>query len=80
MKMKNVKSGFKVCGIYPYSREAVIKPEAATAFRPGKLPQLPGLKFIPMYRPARNESSVQINASTSCRIDGSCSLGNLQSS
>lgn len=83
MKMRNVKSGFKVCGICPYSREALIKPEATTAFRPEELPQLPGLKFIPMYSPARKESSVQTNASTPCRIQSEYSyfsLGNLQSS
>ena len=37
MTMKNIMSGFKVCGICPYSREAQIKPEATTSFRPRRI-------------------------------------------
>ena len=74
MTMKNIMSGFKVCGICPYSREAQIKPEATTSFRPEELPLLSGLKFIPMYSPARNESIyVRVNTSTPCQKERTAS-------
>ena len=64
----NEKYNVLVCGMCPYSREALIKPEATR--RPEELPLLSGLKFIPMYSPARNEStSLRVNASTPCRKD-----------
>ena len=57
MSMKNVISGFRVCGIHPFNREVLVKPEEKyTSFRPEKLPELSGLKYIPMYSPRRPQS------------------------
>ena len=54
MSMKNVMSGFRVCGICPFNREVLTKPEEQySSFKPEALPQLSGLKYIPLYSPAR---------------------------
>ena len=54
MSMKNVLAGFKVCGIYPFNKAAIVLPEERyTSFKPEALPQISGLKYIPMYSPMR---------------------------
>ncbi len=54
MSMKNVIAGFRVCGVYPFDREALVLPEEKyTSFKPETLPQRSGLKYIPMYSPMR---------------------------
>ena len=50
MTMKNVMAGFRVCGVYPFNREALVLPEEEyTSFKLEALPQISGLKYIPMY-------------------------------
>ena len=65
MTMKNVMAGFRVCGVYPFNREALVLPEEEyTSFKPEALPQISGLKYIPMYSPARPRTeSVHFNLS-----------------
>ena len=65
MTMKNVMAGFRVCGVYPFNREALVLPEEEyTSFKLEALPQISGLKYIPMYSPARPRTeSVHFNLS-----------------
>ena len=55
MTIRNVTSGFKVTGVYPFNRNAVldkIPGENYTTFKPECLPQTSGLAYIPLYSPA----------------------------
>ena len=58
MSAKNVMSGFKVCGVYPFNREVFDVPEERyTSFKPEKLSEISGLKFIPMHSPMQHDFS-----------------------
>ena len=62
MTMKNVMAGFRVWGVYPFNREALVLPEEEyTSFKPEALPQISGLKYIPMYSPARPELNLNLS-------------------
>ena len=52
MTIKNIKSGFKVTGIYPFNREAIVLPEEKfEQFKPQTLSTSSGLSYIPFYSP-----------------------------
>ena len=66
MSMKNVLSGFKVCGIYPFDRTVFHEPDEQkkyTSFVPESLPRNSGLKYIPLYSPvpSRRQQSITSN-------------------
>ena len=46
MTISNIVSGFKVTGVYPVDREALLGP-----FTPSPLPEETGLAYIPLYSP-----------------------------
>jgi hypothetical protein len=52
MSMKNIRSGFKITGIYPFDPKALI-PDSVTdndpiSFDPSSLCQQTGVKYIPL--------------------------------
>lgn len=54
MTMANIISGFRMTGIYPLNCLALHpKEQCSGKFRPDRLAQKTGLKFIPLYSPAR---------------------------
>lgn len=61
MSMKNVMSGFRVCGVYPFNREAlalVLPEEQYTTLNPEALSQISGLKYISLYSPVQPQTIV----------------------
>lgn len=89
MTMKNITAGFRVTGIYPFNREAVLVKKEFTQFQPEDLLKSSGLKFIPLYSPshlstpkssmlltspAASSSSVDLSASFSLSEDERPSL------
>ena len=50
--MENLISGFRHCGVYPFNRDAQ-RPKRLSSFDPQSLSQKTGLKYIPLYSPAR---------------------------
>ena len=68
MTLRNVTSGFKVTGVYPFNRNVVLEKlpgEKFTSFKPECLPQTSGLAYIPLYSPApcrdRAQKSVKLD-------------------
>lgn len=54
VSMKNVLAGFRVCGVYPFNWVSFDLPEEQyTSFKSETLPQVSGLKYIPLYCPLR---------------------------
>ena len=54
MTLRNVIAGFKVTGVCPFDRDAVLErlpAENFTKFKPESLPQSSGLAYIPLYSP-----------------------------
>ena len=51
--MENLVSGFHFCGVYPFNRDAQRPKLPPSKFDPLSLPQKTGLKYIPLYSPAR---------------------------
>ena len=50
---KNIHSGFKTCGVYPFSSHAVHLPlEEHASFKPEAVVKKSKLKYIPLYSPA----------------------------
>ena len=52
--MKNIMSGFRVTGVYPFDRNAISLPgEQKPAFDSDEVVRNSGLSYIPMYSPVR---------------------------
>ena len=55
MTLANIVAGFRVTGVCPFNRNAIRLPsEESTKFNPEALPKSTGIKYIPLYSPARN--------------------------
>ena len=55
MSLPNIMAGFRVTGICPFNRNAISLPsEEPTKFNPEALSQATGIKYIPLYSPARS--------------------------
>ena len=57
MSMSSVIAGFRTTGVYPFNRHA-LQPatDTPTSFNPASLCDRTGLKFIPLYSPARQRA------------------------
>ena len=51
--MDNLVSGFRFCGVYPFNRDAQRPKSPSENFNPSSLAEKTGLKYIPLYSPAR---------------------------
>lgn len=59
MTIKNIKSGFRVTGIYPFNKDVITLPEDNfESFRPEALSQRSGLAYIPLYSPIRQNRAL----------------------
>lgn len=67
MSAKNVLAGFKTCGIYPFNRDVFDLPdESYTAFKPERLLEISGLKFIPMHSPMQRATTLCSSSMKAC--------------
>ena len=63
MTLPNIVAGFRVTGVCPFNRNAVRLPsEARTKFDPEALPKSTGIKYIPLYSPARSHQPSKLNS------------------
>lgn len=53
MTMENIVSGFRHTGVYPFNRDALLPKPAKLTFDPTSLMNKTGLRYIPLYSPAR---------------------------
>ena len=51
--MENLISGFRFCGVYPFNRDAQRPKSSLPNFNPLSLAKKTGLKYIPLYSPAK---------------------------
>ena len=52
--MENMVSGFRYCGVYPFNRDAQRPRSSPAKFDPLSLSKKTGLKYIPLYSPAKH--------------------------
>ena len=57
--MENLVSGFRFCGVYPFNRDAQRPKSPSENFNPSSLAKRTGLKYIPLYSPARPRPSLE---------------------
>ena len=56
MSIRNIMSGFKVCGIYPFDRNALRLPLEEVPKRMETLAKKSGLAYIPLFSPAKRRN------------------------
>ena len=66
MTLKTITNGFKVTGIYPFNRNAIIESGKYKLFNPTSLVVESGLAYIPLYSPARHARSKVTHTPVSC--------------
>lgn len=57
MSMKNITAGFRVTGVFPFNKQAVVFPEEKSSIKvelKDTLPKDTGIKYIPLYSPCRS--------------------------
>lgn len=60
MTIKNIKSGFRVTGVYPFNKSAIVLPEESyEKFNPEALSRHSGLSYIPLYSPVKSRKQFQ---------------------
>ncbi len=78
MTIKNIKAGFRVTGVYPFDRSAIVLPdENFKTFEPELLSSASGISYIPFYTDselATPKKSVRVQESSS-DSDDSLSVG-----
>ena len=70
MSIKNVLSGFKVCGIFPFNREAISQvPIYKQHVQMESLASKSGLAYIPLFSPAKSpgKSHTRTHRHSSCQ-------------
>ena len=70
MSIRNIMSGFKVCGIYPFDRNALRLPLEEVPKRMETLAKKSGLAYIPLFSPAKRRNYHHRSESS----DSSCSI------
>ena len=77
MTQMNVLSGFRVCGIYPYSRESILSKIPQDDEPAAKaLTEATGLAYIPLYSPIRPPSGRDTQISPLMHESNGCSMLN----
>ena len=63
---KNIHSGFKVCGVFPFNRDTVALPseQHKASFKPETVLKKSKLKYIPLYSPAPVKKSQKSSQTT----------------
>ena len=63
MTMENIVSGFRHTGVYPFNRDALRPKPPQPTFDPASLTEKTGLRYIPLYSPARHPRPVLLQES-----------------
>ena len=80
MSIRNIAGGFKVCGIYPFNRDALRVPLKEQPKQMETLAKDSGLAYIPLFSPARLNGSHHPRSNSLESSDSSCSSPSSRSS